>query len=611
MEGSMKKNNRVPFVLKVALLCVAIILSGGGWIAAGTQADLPDYDILIKNARIFDGSVKEPLKGSVAISGDKIVKISRTIKGTAAKTIDAKGLYLSPGFIDMHSHADRGMYFPENRLAMNYLTQGVTSLVLGQCGGSAWPIFEKGEDQITRWTNEGIGPNVAMLVGHGQVRQLVMGMDNRAPEPEELDQMAELIREAMEQGASGISTGLVYRPGIYSETPEVIRLVSEVAAYGGIYHTHIRDERGKLLESISEAIHISEETGEPVNISHFKVMGKSNWGMVKEACRLIEEARARGVKVTADQYPFRFANLTPYRSLVPAGVWGRGEERLGEDDVTQIFDYLRDKELLDLYRKVTPYFPISDSHQAFLDSLPRKRLVQFVGDNLLTASYFRGPDNARERMLFLRRLQDDEQGEKIKKDIESAIQKSNGPENLIVGMCVDKSLEGKTLDQVAALRGITIAEAAIELDLMGAKCIPLQMCEEDIEYIMKKDYVTTGSDGAVPYFGMGTPHIRSYVTFLYKLQNYGIKRKTAGLPHIIRSQTSLPAEIMGWKDRGWVREGYKADLILLDLDGIKLESNITTPHAYCKGVEYLLVNGQLVIEKGKSNGKLPGIIISP
>jgi len=607
----LRKKTLISVLISAVVLCVVLLAAGNGGLTAGAQADTPDYDILIKNAKIFDGSLKEPFRGSVAISNDEIVKISRTIKGRAAKTIDAKGLFLSPGFIDMHSHADRGMYFPENRLALNYLTQGVTSLVLGQCGGSAWPIFEKAADQMARWIKEGIGPNVAMLVGHGQVRQLVMGMDNRAPEPEELEQMAGLVREAMEQGASGISTGLIYRPGIYSETEEVIRIVREVAPYGGIYHSHIRNERDKLLEAISEAIRISEETGVRVNISHFKVMGKDNWGMVKEACRLIEEARSGGIQVTADQYPFRFANLTPYRTLIPAAVWNGEEDRLESVDVFKIFDNMRDSELLDLYRKVTPYFPISSHHQTFLDSLPRKRLVQFVGDQILSASDFRGPANDRERMFFLQRLQDKEQAAIMKAAIERAIQRSNGAENLIVGMCVDKSLEGKTLDQVAALKGQTIAEAAIELDLMGARCIPLQMCEEDIETIMKKDYVTTGSDGAVPYFGIGTPHIRSYVTFLYKIQNYGQKRKTAGLPHIIRSQTSLPAEIMGWKDRGWVREGYRADLILLDLDNIKLDSNISSPHAYCKGVEYLFVNGQLVIEKGQKTGKLPGIIIKP
>jgi N-acyl-D-amino-acid deacylase len=605
----MRKKNWISMLIKSTVFCLVLSLAGAGGISAVPRADSPEYDILIKNARIFDGSLKEPFKGSVAISGDEIVKISRTIKGRAAKTIDAKGLYLSPGFIDMHSHADRGMYFAENRLARNYLTQGVTSLVLGQCGGSAWPIFEKAEDQTARWTGEGIGPNVALLVGHGQVRELVMGMDNRPPEPEELEQMAELVREAMEQGASGISTGLVYRPGIFSETPELIRLVKEVASYGGIYHSHIRNERDKLLEAVSEAIRVSEETGVPVNISHFKVMGKSNWGMVKEACSLIEEARAKGIRVTADQYPFRFANLTPYRSLFPGSVWDSGEDRLESMDVTHIFDYLRDKELLDLYAKVTPYIPISEHHQAFLDSLPRKRLLQFVGGELLSASEFRGTGNDRERMILLRRLQDKDQAAKIKADITESIENLVRPENIIVGMCVDKKLEGKTLDQVASQKGISIADAAIELELMGARCIPLQMCEEDIEYILKKDYVTTGSDGAVPYFGMGDPHIRSYVTFLYKIRNYGMKRKTAGLPHIIRSQTSLPAEIMGWKDRGWVREGYKADLVLLDLDGIKLDSNITNPHAHCRGVEYLLVNGQLAIEKGRSTGKLPGVVI--
>jgi N-acyl-D-amino-acid deacylase len=178
-------------------------------------------------------------------------------------------------------------------------------------------------------------------------------------------------------------------------------------------------------------------------------------------------------------------------------------------------------------------------------------------------------------------------------------------------MCVEKDLEGKSIEQVADLKGISIADAAIELELMGAKIIPLQMCEEDIEYIMKKNYVGTGSDGATPYYGIGLTHIRSYSTFLHKIKKYALQRKAVTVPHVIRSQTSLPADIMDWEDRGWIKQGYKADIVVFDLKNIKTKTSISNPHQLSEGVEYLFINGELVLDKGKWTGKLPGKVIKP
>ncbi len=574
----------------------------------------PDYDVLIRNGRVFDGSLNQAIRADVAVKDGVIVEISRSIRGTAANVINAKGLTVTPGFIDLHTHVDSGMYFPENRVCLNYLKQGVTTVIVGQCGRSAWPIFEKAEDLIQRWTEEGIGPNAALLVGHGQVREIVMGMEDREPTPEELEDMKALVKEAMEQGAHGLSTGLEYLPGSYGSTDEVIELVKVIAPYGGIYHTHMRNEAEELIEAVKEAIEISEKSGAPVHISHFKAVGRTNWGLVKESCAIIEEAQARGLQVTADQYPYRFSSGYPYSSLIPRSAWwgievNEENERLDSDDIQEVFDYLRDYELLDLYRKITPYIPISERHEQFLEQLPRKELVRLVGGSLVRTGIFRGPGSARERMLFLERMKDPDEAQKIREQIKSYIDRRAGAENILVGICVEKRLEGKSLEQVAAMKGKSVEDAAIELELMGARCIPLRMCEEDIEYIMKKDYVGTGSDGTAPFYGIGLTHIRSYSTFLHKIKKYALERKTASLSHIIRSQTSLPAQIMNWDDRGWIKEGYKADIVVLDLENINIGTTISNPHVYSEGVRYLLVNGEIVLRNGRWTEALPGEVI--
>jgi len=598
-------------VFYFSILLVLGFLCLTGLDSSAQTKNVPDYDIVIKNGKVFDGSLKPAIKADVAVKDGIIVKITKSIKGTAAKVINAKGFHVTPGFIDLHTHVDEGMYFPENRSCLNYLKQGVTSIIVGQCGSSAWPIFEKAEDQMNRWSEEGIGPNAALLIGHGMVRQIVLGMEDREPTPEELERMKGLVKKAMEQGAHGLSTGLIYEPGSFGKTDEVIELVKVIAPYGGIYHTHTRDERDKLLDAVKEAVEISESSGAPVHISHFKVMEKPNWGLVREACVIIEEARARGIQVTVDQYPYRFSSGYPYMSLIPSSAWrgSENDEGLTSKDIEEIFDHLRDLQLIELYKKVTPYIPLSEHHQQFLDELPRKRLVRRVARSLISAGNFRGPGNARERTLFLERMDNPEEARKIREQVRTYIENMVGPENFIVGICVEKNLEGKSLKQVAAMKRKSIEDAAIELELMGARCIPLRMCEDDIEYIMKKDYVGTGSDGTAPFYGIGLTHIRSYSTFLHKIKKYALERKTVSLSHVIRSQTSLPAQIMNWDDRGWIKEGYKADIVVLDLKNIITGTSISNPHVYSEGVKYLLINGELVLNRGKWTGKLPGEVI--
>jgi N-acyl-D-amino-acid deacylase len=586
------------------------MLFSTGSIYAPPQRSSFDYDVLIKNGRVVDGSLRPSFKAEVAVKDGKIVKVAKSIRGKASKIIDAKGLYVTPGFIDLHTHVDENMHFSENRPCLNYLTQGVTTVVIGQCGESAWPIFDKAEDWIKTWS-KGIGPNAALLVGHETVREIVMGVENREPTPDELEKMKALVKEAMEQGACGLSTGLVYIPGKFAKTDELIELVKVIGPYGGIYHTHTRNEGDKLIEAVKEAVEIAEQTGVPTHISHFKAIGYPNWGLVKEACVLIEEARARGLKITADQYPYRFHSGYPYQSLIPRGVWvgEEGIDRLETEDVLKIFDYLRDEELIELYTKITPHIPLSEHHQQFLSERSRKELVRFVSQSFLSPARFQGPTNTRERRLFLKRMKNPEEAQKIRTAVRQNIEREGGAGNIVVAICVEKELEGKSLKYAASKKKKPVEDTAIELELMGARCIPLQMSEEDIEFIMKKDYVSTGSDGVSKPYGVGLTHIRSYSTFLHKIKKYALQRKTVSLAHVIRSQTSLPAEIMNWDDRGWIKKGYKADITVLDLNNIKTPTSVSNPHQYSEGVKYLLINGEVVIDNGKYNRKLLGQVL--
>jgi N-acyl-D-aspartate/D-glutamate deacylase len=604
-------------IMKKKVFLALIFLIAGLFFLTGLNGSIPersdvDYDFLIKNARIFDGSLNPAFKADIAIKDGIIVKVGKSIYGNAGRIINANKLYIAPGFIDLHTHVDRGMYFPENRACLNYLKQGVTSVVVGQCGRSAWPIFESAAELIQRWSREGIGPNAALLVGHGQVREMAMGMENREPTPEELEKMKALVQDAMEQGAHGLSTGLEYLPGRYGKTDEVIELVKIIAPYGGIYHTHMRNEGEQLLDAVNETIAISRESGARAHISHFKAVRKKNWGRVKDASALIEEARKNGLKITADQYPYLFSSGNPYRSLIPRSIWlgSTKFEGLDSKDLEEVFGHLRDAQLLELYHKVTPYYPLSQNHQNFLEGLSRKRLVQFITGHLVSASDFQGPANTRERRHFIERMKNPEFSERAIKGVKQYIDEYlAGPENVIVGVCVEETLEGKSLKQVAFMKRKSIGETAIELELMGARCVPLRMSEEDVEYIMKKDYVATGSDGTTPFYGIGLPHIRSYSTFLHKINKYALQRKTISLPHVIRSQTSLAADIMNWEDRGWIKEGYKADIVVFDLNNIRIKTTISSPHQYSEGVKYLLINGELVLDNGKYNEKLPGEVI--
>lgn len=580
--------------------------------AAGNKNPGCDYELLICGGSVFDGSLNPPFKADVAVKDGKIVKIAKNINKTKAKKIiNARGLHVSPGFIDLHTHAERGMYYPENRACLNYLKQGVTTIVVGQCGSSGWPLFETFADQEKRWSESGIGPNAAMLVGHGAVRQFVMGNDARKPTTAELAKMKALVKEAMEQGASGLSTGLIYKPGMFATTGEIIELVKIIAPYGGIYHSHIRNEADHILAAMKEAIEIGEKTGAPVHISHIKSVGIKNWGRLNQACEIIENAQKRGIKISADQYPFRFANTIPYRRPVPTKTW-LGDARdllLQREDIKKLLEPMKETQLKDLHIKMSAAAIISPRFREYLDQLPKEELVDRLGRALLNTGDFHSPENDKERVLFLKRWHDPAEKEKIRQEVKRSLYSRTNPENTMIAVCVEKNLEGKSLLEAAKIKGKTVEDTAVELHLMGTLVIPFLMSEEDIEYAMKKDYVATGSDGVAPPFGISLYHKRAYTTFLHKIKKYGLERKTVSLSHIIRSQTSLAARIMNWHDRGRIKQGYHADIVVFDMNNIKTDSSISNPHCYSSGVVYLLVNGETVIDKGKWNGSLPGKVI--
>jgi N-acyl-D-aspartate/D-glutamate deacylase len=298
-------------------------------------------------------------------------------------------------------------------------------------------------------------------------------------------------------------------------------------------------------------------------------------------------------------------------TLIPRNVWlGENDDRvLQASDLEGVFDLLRDDELIALYNKASADPLVSEKVPEYLDAVSRRELVTLVARAVVNPRATQGPANERERILFVERMNDPEEAEEVRQAVLEYLTASVSPEHIIIGICPDREMEGKSLADAARIMGKSIEDAAIELALMNTLAVGHRMSEEDIEYILKKDYVATGSDGAGPPLGIGSVHSRSYSTFLTKIKKYAQEKEAISVAHAVRSQTSLPAEIMKWDDRGWIREGFVADVAVIDLDNIQTPSDITQPHAYAEGVEYLLINGAVVIDEGESTGELPGRVL--
>jgi len=516
----------------IVLLCIIGV--------AGCQG-AATYDLVILNGRIISGDGNPWFYGDIGIKKDQIVKIGSLQSSNSAKVIDAKGSYVAPGFIDIHTHAEK--HITDIPAADNYLLQGVTTLVAGNCGGSFFPL----SDLFYKINTMGIGVNFCSLIGHNTIRKEVMGLKMAYPTAKELTKMNHLIDQEMRSGGIGLSTGLAYMPGRYAKKEEILSLAKVVSRYGGLYASHIRDQGEKMTEAINEAIWIGEKSGLPVQISHIKLCIEKNWGQLGIINDPIIKARQRGLEVTTDQYPYR-ATSSGLSSSFPAWSLAGGMDELKKR--------LKDPE----------------KYQEIKNHIINKRLTSIKDINTLETIY-------------------------------------------IGNFQPEKSYEGKNLAKILKMQNKkpTVDNAAdliIDIKKRGdASCVFFQMIETDINDIMQLDYNMIASDGGVIKFGDGVPHCRSYGTFPRILGLYVRDKKILSLSEAIRKMTSLPAQTLRLSRRGLIKEGFYADITIFDLKKVKDTATYQSPHQYPQGIEYVLVNGSISAQKGKSSGNLPGRIL--
>jgi N-acyl-D-amino-acid deacylase len=498
------------------------------------------FDVLIANGKIVDGTGNPWFYGDIGIRGDSIAAIGKLTGATARETIDARGLVVAPGFIDIHSHGRRGIF--EVPTAENYLREGVTTFIEGPDGSSPVPLAPF----FAKLSATPISVNVASFVGHGSIRTEVMGLENRKSTPQEVEKMKDLARQAMLDGAVGLSTGLFYVPGNYANTEEVIEIAKVVGALGGIHQSHMRDETDHILDSVRETIRIGEEGLLPTQVTHHKVIGAANWGRSVATLKLIEEARERGVDVTIDEYPYT-ASSTGIAALFPQ--WSQ-----------------------------------AGGHAALVERLD-------------------APDSR----------------EKIRNEIIGNIRDGRGggdPKNIVIASCAfDATLAGKSLADLTRARGVAVtnesaADTAMELQRKGnCSAVYHAIGEEDVERIMRSPYTMIASDGEIPLFGKAAPHPRSYGTFARVLGVYVRERHVLTLEDAVRKMSGMPAERLKFGDRGILRPGMKADLVVFDAAAVSDRSTFEKPHQYSVGFEDVVVNGKLALKAGKVTAERPGRVL--
>ncbi|MCK5045099.1 MAG: D-aminoacylase [Candidatus Heimdallarchaeota archaeon] len=532
-----------------------------------------EFDIVIKNGRVIDGTGNPWFKADIGITKGKITKIGLIEPSEKTKVIDATGLIVSPGFIDIHSHSDYSI--PFDPMVISTIHQGITTLVVGMCGASLAPVnpekqelFDKefsmaappGLEFNVTWTSYseyldemekiGCSSNVAYNLGFGMIRMAAMGYEDRKPTKDEMQKMKDYIRDAMEAGAFGISTGLIYTPQAYAETDEVLELTKEVAKYNGLYFSHIRNEGNLVIEAIQEVIDIVEQSGcRGGQIAHHKVSGKANWGRSKETLKLIEETNQRGINITCDQYPYN-RGATSLMTLLPPWSHEGGPEKLVE------------------------------------------------------------------------RLKDPKEKEKIKKDLYDGTNFESFVKNIGWECVYISSLEtekwskymGKSLTEITKAEGKedefeVLCEILIDEEAKGGMTVE-SMGEEDIQRIMKGRYTMIGCDGSsIPLTGplsYGKPHPRFFGTFPRVLGHFVREKKIMSLETAIRKITSFPAQTLGLADRGLLKKNMWADIVVFDQEKITDKATFANPHQLSVGIDYVLVNGDIVIEKGEHQSNLPG-----
>ncbi len=561
-------------------LCILVL----PWLSS---APLPvqgqEFDVLIRNGRVFDGTGNPDYRADIGIRGDRIVAIGPLSGATATRTIDAEGLFVAPGFIDLHSHADRRLAADDvdGRRAHNLISQGITTVLGGADGRNIrWPL----PAERAAYERLGIGQNVVLMVGHSTVRQQVMGDDyEREATPQEIARMQALVRQGMEEGAWGLGAGTEYRPARFSSPAEVVELARVIADYDGFYVAHQRNEApfpmwylpGITDEppmdahgALRETIEIARETGIRVVASHIKSRTRANWGRSISDVQLIEQARAEGLQVYADQYPYTFGGgggriLVPEWAFAPPGFGRAG----GQDD-------------------------------------PR-----------LTADVLR-----QHRENLQRNLSDPETRRQIERDVDYLIYYWSGPENQTILAHPDPSVVGTTLAEHAKKRGESAVETVLHYALNPYEDVPgggflvrmHSMNEFDLENYMRQEWTAVSSDAWItdPASPPGAgSHPRMFGAFVRKIAEYAKDRGVISLPFAIRSASGLPAQVVGLRDRGYLREGYKADVVVFDYEALRDHATMLEPNRYSEGIQYVLVNGQFSVDDGTLTGALPGVVI--
>ena len=498
------------------------------------------YDIIISNGRVIDGSGNPWYEADVAINGERIVRIGDLSSDTGSQVIDANGLIVAPGFIDPHTHALRGILDVPN--AESALLQGVTTLTEGNDGTSPFPVDEHYQTILDKQ----ISPNWGIFVGHGTIRSQVIGAEDRDPTRDELEQMKDMVQQAMQNGALGLSTGLFYVPGSFASTEEVIELSKVAAKHGGIYISHMREEAAQLIDSVNETIRIGEESGIPVQMTHHKVIGVENWGSSVESLRLVDQARERGIDITIDQYPYT-ASQTGINALIPQWAQEGGRGRM-------------------LERIESPETRAAIKNEVVLKIL-----------------YDRGGGDPKN-IFISRNTWDPSMASKNLAELTVEAGMNPTPEN--AAEVVFEILKGG---------GATAVYHAINTD--------------DVDRIMQHPVTAIGSDGPVGIFGEGTPHPRQYGTFARVLGHYVRERGVLTLEEAVRKMSSQTARRLGIHNRGLLTEGYYADIAIFDSDEIIDKATFEEPHQYAIGMKFVLVNGQVVVEQGRHTGRRPGKII--
>jgi len=506
---------------------------------AAALAQPPQYDVLIQGGRVLDGTGAPWFAADVAVRGDTIAAIGLLADARAALRIDARGLVVTPGFIDIHTHAERDIL--EIPAADNYIRQGVTTLMGGQCGGAPLPL----RPFLERLSRTPISVNMGLFTGQGRIREAVLGRENRKATPEELEKMRELVRQSMLEGAFGLSTGLFYVPGNYTPTEEVVELARVAGKLGGMYISHMRDEAAGVLDSVRETIRIGEEGGLPTQVTHHKIIGVGNWGRSKETLQLVREARARGVDVTIDQYPYT-ASSTSIGAIFPQWAMAAGGGGL------------------------------------------KARLADPA-------------QRAKIKAVIVTRLKEDRGGGDPKNVVMARCAQPGLAGKNLAEITRDRGRE-VTFENAAE----TMIELQQE---GGCQGIFHAIAEEDVERILRFPLTMVGSDGQIPVFGAGNPHPRSYGNFARVLGRYVRERKALSLEEAVRKMTSLPAARLKLLDRGLLRPGMKADVAVFDPARVTDKATFAQPHQYAEGISWVLVNGKPVVANGAVTQERPGRVL--